>query len=505
MAAGHQETAQAASAILLAGGNAFDAAVAAMLTACVAEPVLASLGGGGFLTARPRDSEPVVYDFFAQTPAHKQAPEAIDFYPIVADFGTARQAFHIGMGSIATPGLIRGLFIIHKELCRMPLRTLMEPAIQLARNGVKINSFQHLIASIVSPILLASDEVLALHASPVDSRRLIQEGELHRQPELADFLDTLWHEGEDLFYAGEAGQSLVEACRKHGGHLRQLDLHNYTVQKRNPITHRYRDASLVTNPLPSFGGILINFSLSLLASISLPAMRSGSESHLRSLARTLCLTQQLRNENTGDLVQVLGIETHQAYCHLLNEGGICNRGTTQISIADRRGNLASLTLSNGEGAGYAIPGTGIMLNNMLGEEDLHPCGFHHWPENRRIASMMAPTLVFLDDGRTVVTGSGGSNRIRSAILQVVSNLVDFAMPLQQAVAHPRIHFENDLLSSEPDLSVHVLKAFEDEFPRQQHWDKQNLFFGGAHTVMTTPQRGLAGTGDVRRGGVAIVS
>jgi gamma-glutamyltranspeptidase/glutathione hydrolase len=119
--------------------------------------------------------------------------------------------------------------------------------------------------------------------------------------------------------------------------------------------------------------------------------------------------------------------------------------------------------------------------------------------------MMAPTLVFLDDGRTVVTGSGGSNRIRSAILQVVSNLVDFAMPLQQAVAHPRIHFENDLLSLEPDLSVHVLKALEDEFPLQQHWDKQNLFFGGAHTVMTTPQSGLVGTGDVRRGGVAIVS
>lgn len=505
VAAGHTATARAAQEILQAGGNAFDAALGAMLAACIAEPVLASPGGGGFLTALPAGEEPIVYDFFAHTPIQRCPCEMIDFKPIVVDFGTARQVFHIGMGAMATPGFVAGLFAIHRERCRLPLDLLVEPARQLAHEGVEINPFQDLIAQIVAPILKATPAALALHASPADSGRLIGAGERHRLPDLADFLSALEREGADLFYRGEVARQLVEDCRQQGGQLQRKDLEQYRVIRRKPLIQHYRQARLITNPLPSLGGSLIAFSLGLLASEKLAAEKPGSARHLRRLAHVMRLTQDLRCDPQIMMEQILSPAVAERYRKRLLQGGISSRGTTQVSIADSAGNLASLTLSNGEGCGYVIPQTGIMMNNMLGEEDLNPGGFHCWPEHSRLASMMAPSLVVTDKGDAIVTGSGGSNRIRSAILQVICNLIDFNMPLAQAVANPRIHFEAELLSLEPGIKPEVAKALLDEFPSQQSWHEKSLFFGGAHTVRRQRSGEMLGIGDERRGGVSLVA
>jgi gamma-glutamyltranspeptidase/glutathione hydrolase len=504
VAAGHEATARSAQQVLLAGGNAFDAALAAMLTACVAEPVLASPGGGGFLTALPAEEPPVVYDFFAHTPKRQRPREAIDFRPIVADFGTARQVFHIGMGAMAVPGIVRGLFEIHRQHCRLPLDLLMQPAQTLAREGVEINPFQDLIGQIIAPILQATPGALELHASPDAPSRLISAGERHRLPALADFLSALENEGEDLFYRGEVAHRLIEDSRQLGGHLRRQDLEDYRVIRRQPLVHRYRKAKLFTNPLPALGGPLIAFSLGLLEHQTLGKMPGGTD-HLRHLAHVMRMTQDLRCDPRIMSEQILSAAVAERYRERLRQGGISRRGTTQISIADSQGNLASLTLSNGEGCGYVIPHTGIMMNNMLGEEDLNPGGFHHWPKNQRLASMMAPSLLLSDAGDAVVTGSGGSNRIRSAILQVISNLLDFAMPLEAAVSQPRIHFEGDLLSLEPGIAPQTLAALRDEFPNQQVWDQKSIFFGGAHSVRRQANGRLQGVGDERRGGVALVA
>lgn len=503
IAAGHEATARAAEEMLLADGNAFDAAMSAMLAACVAEPVLASPGGGGFLTALPAGGRPVVYDFFAHTPGRRRPREAIDFQPIVADFGTASQTFHIGMGAMATPGLVRGLFDIYRERCRLPMDLLMAPALKLAREGVEINPFQDLIARIVAPILRATPAALALHASPDDPVHLIGVGERHRLPELADFLSALEREGEALFYQGEVAKRLVEDCRNHGGQLTREDLADYRVIKRQPLIQPYRDAQLITNPLPSLGGTLIAFSLGLLANERLMPRHWGGERHLRHLARVMRLTQLLRSDASSPMERILTPGVTECYRRRLRQGGISQRGTTQISIADSAGNLASLTLSNGEGCGYVIPETGIMMNNMLGEEDLNPGGFHRWPENRRLASMMAPSLVLRAQGDAIVTGSGGSNRIRSAILQVISNLLDFELSPDAAVSASRIHFEQDLLSLEPGIEGKVAESLRDEFPHQQHWREKSLFFGGAHSVCRRHDGTLLAAGDERRGGVAI--
>jgi gamma-glutamyltranspeptidase/glutathione hydrolase len=502
IAAGHEKTAEAAAVVLASGGNAFDAAVAACCAACVVEPVLASLGGGGFLLVKPASGAPVIYDFFTQTPHRKRAPPDTDFYPVSVDFGDATQEFHIGMGAIATPGTIAGLFAAQRDLCRMPMRDLVAPARDYARDGVALNPFQHHLATIVEPILRASAAAFAPHAASDRPDRLAEPGTIVRQPDLADSLETIAREGERIFYGGELGQRLIADCAAGGGHLEGEDLRAYRVIKRRPLSATYRGERIYTNPSPALGGPLILFALQLLTETELDTHPRGGARHLHALAMAMQLTQRLRREGTSDptpdsdplAAELLGVMRRHA---------VFRRGTTQISIADGDGNLASLTLSNGEGAGYVLPGTGIVLNNMLGEEDINPHGFHRWPRNRRISSMMSPTLLARPQGDWVVTGSSGSNRIRSAILQVLVNLVDYGLPLGDAVVAPRIHYEGDLLNLEPPVADDTLAELRGRWPNIRRWSQTSVFFGGAHSVRRGAGGELEGAADPRRGGVAL--
>lgn len=508
MAAGHPVTASAAAEILRAGGNAFDAALAALFASCVAEPVLASLGGGGFLTARPATAQPLLYDFFAQTPQHRPREFELDFYPIVADFGTAQQEFHIGMGSIATPGVIKGVFAIHRELCHMPLREIIQPACEAARNGIQVNSFQHYISEVVSPIILSSPEALQLHASQQKPGTIAAPDETLYNPAMADGFEILALEGEALFYRGEMGRQLVDDCHAGGGCLTQADLESYRVARRAPLALNYHGNRLFTNPPPATGGILIAFTLALLEPERLGQFPVNSSDHLGRIGHAMQLTQQLRNAtDSGTEIaasveeRILSSELLDSYRAIMRDHKSFSRGTTQISIADSAGNLASMTLSNGEGSGYVLPGCGIMLNNMLGEEDINPHGFNQWPLDRRIASMMSPSLVITGNGDAIAVGSGGSNRIRSAVLQVLVNLIDFGMAIDEAVEQPRLHFESDLLNLEAGPPENSVLALRKQFADLRIWPDKNLFFGGAHTVMRKQDGALSGSGDSRRGGV----
>ncbi len=509
VACGHQETAAAAELVLREGGNAFDAIIAAFFTCCVVEPVLASLGGGGFLLAHTQGRRDLIYDFFAQTPQFPLSGDKLDFYPIHADFGSMTQEFHVGLASIATPGAVKGVFKIHEDLCTMPIRELAQPAIEAARNGVVLNALQASIFQIISPILLATPESRQVFESQLHPGLLIGEGESLRQPHLANFIEVLVREGSDLFYKGEITQLIGDLCAHGGGQLTQQDLKDYEVLLRQPLALNYRRQRVLTNPAPSCGGSLIAFALKLLEQVDPPRRAFGSKQQLHLLAETMKLTNEARlaaQMNMGDeagLNRLLDAKLLHEYREKIASNAHALRGTTHISVMDDSGNVAALTASNGEGCGQMIPDTGVMLNNMLGEEDLNPDGFFGWPANRRMTSMMAPTLVISPPGRKTCLGSGGSNRLRTAILQVLGNIIDFGMPLQEAVNHPRIHFENDLLSIEPGFDPDAIKALCKEYPNHKLWQRQNLFFGGVHAV--TEQHGkFDGAGDQRRGGVAIV-
>ncbi len=505
IAAGHELTVQAAETILQNGGNAFDAVIAAHLAACVAEPVLSSLGGGGYLMAQQTSGHCLLYDFFVQTPLSKRAPEQSNFFPINADFGTVQQEFNIGWASIATPGTVKGLFSIHKDLATMPMTELAKPAIDLARNGTEINSFQAYIFEIIQAIYSFNPDTRRIYSSPTQPDKLLQPHDLFRQPELADSLECLALEGEGWFYRGDIAQTVSKLCRENGGHLDYQDFINYQVVKHQPLSIKYRNAQILTNPAPSAGGTLIAFALKLLETFSLQQHNAADPVYLDLLAQVQAMTNKVRvdtilRQNRDDSHHtVLDPAYIQQYKAQIINRPLCSRGTTHMSIIDKQSNIASLTTSNGEGCGYVIPGTGILLNNMLGEQDLNPQGFHQWPTDQRMTSMMAPSIAYLADGTRIATGSGGSNRIRTAILQVLINLIDFDMPLEAAISSPRINYENAMLNIEGGLDPEFIKPLLSAYPQYKLWESRNLFFGGAHSVSLGP-KGFVGIGDPRRGG-----
>ena len=222
------------------------------------------------------------------------------------------------------------------------------------------------------------------------------------------------------------------------------------------------------------------------------------------------LAQTARSEiisgknGTGSLAEILSPSYFKKYSDLFdseislkpNKNKPGSGSTTHMSIIDSQGNAASVTTTNGEGCGYIIPGTGIMMNNMLGEDDLNPYGFHNWETTKRMSTMMSPTIVIGDSGPELVLGSGGSNRIRSAIKQVILNKFTNNMNLEEAIKAPRIHLEENIIHCEPGINTDKLN-----FPWStiHRWHEKNLFFGGVNAV--TPTNAV---GDPRRSGYGLV-
>jgi len=525
IAAGHPETAEAGAEMLRLGGNAVDATVAAVCAASVAEPLLTSPGGGGFMlvySAKRREAE--LYDFFVDMPGkgRKKWPK-LDFFSIGVDFTEkTTQLFHIGRGSIAVPGMIKGLLAIHKKYGTLPLKVIFEPAIHLAQKGIRVNSLEAYIFKILVPIIGSTPGIKSIF---YPEGKLLQEGDLLKIPELASLFEFLIKEGSRGFYQGEVGKKIIKEAGQRGGLLTQKDLEEYRVHQRKPLSIPYRGDTILTNPPPSTGGCLIAFALKLLESIPLKKFIPSSVSSLQALMETMRLTNEARDLIDTEMVapskmvkSFLSDKQIRFFQKKLHEN-LSENGeripeewrysslfgsTTHVSVVDQKGNATSVTTSTGEGAGIVVPGTGIMLNNMLGEADLNHQGFHQHPVGHRLPSMMAPTIVLRSGKPYLILGSGGANRLRTAILQTILNILDFEMPVQKGVQHPRIHFENDLLNAEPGIRRRTLDTLEKRGYRTVRWSDKNFFFGGVHTVMRDPKTGkLSGKGDPRRGGSVI--
>ncbi|KPK00409.1 MAG: hypothetical protein AMJ60_01380 [Desulfobacterales bacterium SG8_35] len=484
VATGHPLVSGAAVEILHKGGNAFDAAVGAGFAGAVAEQTLTSLGGGGFLLARTHLGEEILFDFFTDTPGRGLDDCDLEphFFPVTIHFPGSDQDFNIGLGSVAVPGNLKGFLHVHKRLGRLDLEEILEPAIHLARDGLELNDRQGYFLNLLEPIVTHSPVGRKLYTI---NGSCAKQGDHITNPEIADFLSQLPNDCGQSFYRGKIAQTIDADMRRGKGLLTAQDLAAYKVIERTPLAIGYRDYTFLSNPPPSMGGSLIGLALSLLETQDMSNIKFHSAAHVLQTAKLMAEVEELREKgiNAASL-QNSGYRIRQF-----------SRGTTHISIADAEGNVASMTCSNGEGSGYFVPGTGIMLNNMMGEDDLHPEGFHASPPGQRVSSMMSPSLLLKDDTVAMVIGSGGSKRIRTAITQVISAIVDLGIPAQQAVEAPRIHWDGTIMQVEPGLDRKAIDALKKHWPVNL-WSTIDVYFGGVHTVIPN----IAGGGDPRRGG-----
>jgi gamma-glutamyltranspeptidase/glutathione hydrolase len=524
IAAGGPETAAAGAAILKQGGNAVDAAVAAAFVSFIAEIGVVHLGGSGVAHLYdPTSGRSLVYDFFSVTPGlNGKLPPKKDFAEVMIDFGATTQNFHLGRASVAVPGNIAGLCALAADYGRLSLPQLLAPAIELAQKGLLIAPFQATTCALLTPLYTHTAGMRQIFAP---NGHMIQPGERLFVPDLANTLMALATEGEAHARNGRLAQAIVADQASQGGLLTATDLESYAVHKLESIRLRYRDYDVLLPPPSSTGGVLTAFTLKLLAGFDVRKRPHGSADHLRLLYEVMVATNRARphwdnasEEMPADeairrfLDDAFVQRFHDEVCDALvsqqatpftPEPNAPNN-TSHLSVIDGNGLAVSLTTTAGESAGYVVPGTGFIPNNILGEADLHPNGFHTRPPGQRIPTMMTPTII-LKDGRTrLVLGSGGSIRIRSAIMQVLSNLLDYGMTLHDAVNTARVHVESGALQCEFGYDPAAADQLEAMGYSVNRWPTRSIYFGGAHSVSRTENGRLVAAGDNRRGGATAV-
>jgi gamma-glutamyltranspeptidase/glutathione hydrolase len=514
IAAGHRLTAEAGAEILAEGGNAVDACIAAGFASWVAESTLTGPGGGGFmLVHRARDRTTRLLDFYVAIPGLGLGDaETTEMESINVDFTPeSSQVFKIGAASCSVPGAPAGLEAAHRAFGSVPWSRLIEPAVSLARNGIEVTREQAYLHTILDLILRRTDDGRAIYEH--DGRPLVA-GDRLVMEDLARTLETLAQRGAEDFYRGEIAHALVSHLREHGGAITAQDLAEYRTIRRRPVQAGYLGHEFDSNPPPSSGGVLIGFGLRLLEALGASG-NPGSAEAFASLIEVMREQARIRDSRFGrDLYRgglAKRLNTESAVREALERMGVGATaresappsGTTHISVVDERGNAAALTVSTGSGSGVIVPGTGIHLNNMLGEFDLGPEGGDPRP-GLRLTSMMAPSLVIKDGRPRLVVGSAGSTRLRGAILQVIVNVVHHGLPVEEAISAPRIHVEDGHVHCEGGSDPAELDRLESLGYVLVRWRERNLYFGGASAVEMLPDGSLAAAGDPRRGGHGIV-
>ncbi|MEK6277930.1 MAG: gamma-glutamyltransferase [Actinomycetota bacterium] len=509
VAAGHPLTAKAGADVLREGGNAVDAAVAAVLASFAVESPLTGLGAGGFMLVHSASEQPTLVDFFVQAPGLGGTERRSELVPIEILFDETPQVFNVGAASCGVPGTPAGLAHALQRFGSAPLSDLVRAGRELAWDGAPLNAQQAYIHRLLEPILTHYEECRRLYAP---NGRALKEGETFRFRELAEALDLYGAEGPDPFYSGEVGTAMADHIAELGGTLSREDMSAYQAVERRPAWASFRGAEVLTNPPPSSGGILIALCLELLERLgscgveeTVAVMRVAQESRDERFQEGLYEEDFLAMFLDPERLAEVAARLRESLGGDGPEPGDVVGSTTHLSVMDSEGMCASVTCSNGTGSGLVVPGTGVHVNNMLGEQDLNPFGFHRTPAGRRMPSMMAPTVVIRDGQVIAGLGSGGSNRIRSAILQTILRIVADEMPVSDAVQAPRAHFEDGIVQAEPGLDEAALARLEEKGLKVARWKRRNLYFGGVHAVARDPASGaLQGGGDPRRGGAVVV-
>lgn len=520
------------------GGNAFDAAAAALLASFVVEPCMSSPGGGVFAACLQAGAGVRILDAFCNTPlawprtgpqheagsGHASWSEAagIDFRAIDIDFGQTTERFHAGWASIAVPGAMAALDQLSAKGV-LPKSIQAEPALEAAK-GHAIDAFQAYDFELLEPILRldpigaaaffqASEArclppIHAPYQAPIHAPSdglpallLKGEGATLKLDALGGFLQAWAEEAPGWFYQGEPGQALIRAMSDHGGLLRSEDLKGYALQWRKPLVLEMNGQYLYTNPAPSAGGSMLCLALALMEQAGQAGPRGFANSLSWALAETAALRRKADRSYRAASAEDWASDLEAALKRLSGEhifaqpeGPGPAGGTTHFSILDEAGNAVSLSASNGEGSGTWSKQWGIQWNNMLGEAALFPEGFLKGPNGQRVGSLMSPSLL-MGPSLSMAFGTGGAGRIPSALAAVAYRIAFLGIAPDQAILAPRLHWQEGMLEMEPGLDLASLPAGS----RSHTWTSNDMFFGGVNAVW---QKGglRQGKADPRRQG-----
>lgn len=507
VAAGSPLTVKAGLLAFEAGGNAVDAAVAAQLMACVAEPLLTGLAGAGLAMVRMGGKVDVV-DMFSTVPLlSSQAAPSPDSVEI--DFGPTRQVFHVGPASVAVPAVPAGLWAMHQRHGRLPMSQLVKPAAEAAVRGVPVTEGFERVLALLWPIQQRDEGCAAIFGQPSLHGRPttpLRAGDTFSNPALSRTLLRFAAEGPALFSEGVVAEAILDALGVQG-RLREDDLRDYRPRLLDPLLYHYRDARVWLPPAPSLAGLLVAQALRNLEDNG-PMPPMASMRQLRFLCHALDRIDTTRKGPLrarlfdagfvdGFVSALAPGERGEEHAH----GRVEPRGpgnTTHITTVDAAGNVVAITTSLGETAGLMAGNTGVVLNNLLGEADVNPPDVALAPGGR-LMTMCCPTLVDLG-GSVFGMGSGGSSRIRSAILHGIVFLTDHALSAEEAVVAPRVHVEDGIAHLETDGRLSATVQAMRASPWQvRQFTGHNMFFGGLN-IAGLDRSGFQGAGDPRRSG-----
>jgi len=496
-----QSAAAAGAAVADDGGNAVDAAIASIISGSISEPGLVGPGAGCFITIWPEDGGPVVIDAYAAMPGRGREGSPTSFgQRVYMGYGGGMETL-IGPLSVAVPGAWAGFGRATEQYGTAPWATIMKPAIDLAADGFRLSPVSEAYLSYAHDAIYdrTPDSFAALH-HPDGSR--VADGDLIRIDGLAEALQTIADEGPASFYTGTIGRRLLAAMEEWGGSITAEDLADYEPIERTPIGVDLDGWSVATNPAPAVGG-------AVLAAILLLARAEGFDGWTVEDARVLTEVQRsVLGYRERELDKTT--EPEAAVAFLLEQARAGDRrrllsspSTIHASAVDTGGLACAITASAGYGSGVMIPGTGLWLNNCLGEVELFPHGMNRFAPGDRLPSNMAPTVALGPHGAKMALGSPGASRITTSLAQVLLNYIALEMSVTDAIVHPRLHVEvfegKPTIAYEPGIDV---EPFDDLVLRR--FPDLSMYFGGVGLAMFDPGSGLFEAADPRRAGATAV-
>ncbi|EKE03895.1 MAG: hypothetical protein ACD_20C00134G0022 [uncultured bacterium] len=490
---------EAAGRIVEAGGNAFDAAICAAFELMISNPLMCSIGGGGFAAIRSSNDEVKIVDFFDSMPGMGLDKSLFGKNAKVVDlpYGTGIQVIS-GHASVGVPGTLKGLEHISQQYGCLPLKEVLQPAIENARTGVPFNSpMARYIAISAEPLHWFTEYSKKLLSTP--QWEIPKEGYLFKNPDLANTLDLIGQYGSDIVYKGDIAQNIVNEIQSGGGIITLEDLQNYDVIIRQPLFAEYGRYKIYTNPPPSVGGSTIIQMLKVISKLNLTEYNPAIVSKLGKIIHTALNDRYSRIEE--------GRKNPSKYFELTEDDYILEKyknilpsaSTTHVSCVDDLGNACSITMSIGYGSGVAIPGTGILMDNVLGELELNPLGFHALDPGERLVSSMSPTIAYDElKNDLLVLGTPGASRIATSLTQVIVNINNLNMSIEKALNEPRVHWEDNKFALEEGREFD-----ESEIPAE--WEivrfpGRDMFFGGVQCVRLSQGGNLNAASDPRRCG-----